>query len=207
MKIIDVPLRAKVFCHGDLIGASRYIILEPLNYKVTHLVVSPESDPYFDDRLIPIEWVQQSSFNEIELSCGPDKFNLAERFTETKSASEIQHLLGYYSIGYPTWPGLPAFNLPLLLNKRIPRGELAVQRETEVLATDGKIGYLDEFVISSPNYRILQLILRHGHLLGRKEIALPVADIEQISGDGTIHLDLDQEQVERFPPVELHRSI
>jgi hypothetical protein len=205
MKFIDVPLRAKVFCHEGSVGTSRYIILDPEIYKVTHIVVRPDGDPYFEGRLIPVSWIQQSSFNEIELDCTGHQFEQADRFTETKSASEMQHLLGYYSIGYPTWPGVPAFNIPLLLNKRIPKGELAVQRETEIMATDGNVGYLDEFVVSIPNYHIAQLVLRHGHLLGKKEIAVPAADINQIAEDGTIRLDLDQDQVEQFPSVELHR--
>jgi len=206
MKIIDVPLRAKVFCQGNLIGTSRYIILDPLNYKVTHLVISPENDPHFEERLIPISWVQQSSSSDIELSCSITQFDIADRFTETKSAAEMQHLLGYYSIGYSGWPGVPAFNIPLVLNKRVPKGELALKHETEVLATDGSVGYLDEFVVASPTYRILQLILRHGHLLGKKEIAVPAADIEQIAEDGTIHLDLAKDAVDRFPSFEMLRS-
>jgi sporulation protein YlmC with PRC-barrel domain len=207
MKIIDVPLRAKVFCQGDLIGTSRYVILNPVDYKVTHLVVSPDNDSNFEERLIPISWVEQSSSSDIELSCTINQFDLADHFTETKSASEIQHLLGYYSIGYPTWPGLPAFNIPLILNKRVPKGELAVQHETEVLARDGNVGYLEEFIISIPTYHITQLVLRNGRLWGQKEMVIPVADIDQIAEDGTVHLKLGRNEISQFPSVELHRLI
>jgi len=206
MRIIDVPLRTKVFSGGILIGTSKYVILDPANFKVTHLVVRPDNGSYLDERLIPIQWVQQAFPNEIELSVGIKEFEGAERFTETKSTSELQHLLGYYSFSYSTWPAVPAFNLPLVLNKKVPKGELALQHETEVLATDGNVGYLDEFVVSVPNYRILELILRHGHLLGKKDIAVPVTDIDQISDDGIIHLDLDKDTVEQFPEVDLNNS-
>jgi sporulation protein YlmC with PRC-barrel domain len=207
MKIIDVPLRAKVFCHGDLIGTSRSVILNPLSYKVTHLVVSPDEDSNFEERLIPISWIGQCSASDIELSCSLNQFDLADHFTETKSASEMQHLLGYSSIGYPAWPGVPLLNIPLILNKRVPKGEIAVHHETEVDARDGSVGNLEELTVSIPTYHITQLILRNGLLWGRKAIAIPVEDIDQITEDGTVHLKLDRDEVNQFPTIEQHRLI
>lgn len=202
MKTIDIPPHAKVYCQGDLIGTTRYVILDPQNNKITHLVVSPDNDPYYEERLIPISWVKQSSSNDIELSCSCEQFFQAERFTETKPASEIQHFLGY---DYPAWPGLTPYNIQLILKKWVPKGELAIQNGSEVQATDGNAGYLDEFVISIPAYHILQLVLRRGRLWGKKEIAVPAEDIEQISQDGTIHLSLDGDALNHFPTIHLQR--
>jgi sporulation protein YlmC with PRC-barrel domain len=207
MKIIDVPLRAKIFCHGDLIGTSRAVILDPLTYKVTHLVVSPDKDSNLGKRLIPISWIGQCSPSDIELTCSLDQFDLADHFIETKSSSEMQHLLGYSSIGYPAWPGVPLLNIPLVLHKRVPKGEVAVHHETEVVARDGSVGNLDELTVSIPTYHITQLILRNGLLWGRKEIAVPVEDIDQFADDGTVHLKLDKDEVSQFPAVEHHRLI
>ena len=58
---------------------------------------------------------------------------------------------------------------------QIPPGELAVRRGTRVEATDGYVGKVDEFVVNPDNGHITHLVMREGHLWGKKDVTIPLS--------------------------------
>ena len=89
----------------------------------------------------------------------------------------------------------------------IPRGELAVHRGMHVHASDGHVGTVDELVVDSEGEIITHLLMRKGHLWGKKDIAIPVSDIEEIYSD-TVNLKVDKKSVKEYPivPVKRHHE-
>jgi hypothetical protein len=90
---------------------------------------------------------------------------------------------------------------------QIPLGELAVRRGTRVEATDGYVGKVDEFVVNPDNCHITHLVMREGHLWGKKEVIIPLSALGDTRKD-TVFLKLDKHQVESLPtfPVQRHWS-
>jgi len=60
-------------------------------------------------------------------------------------------------------------------HQQIPLGELALSRGTRVEATDGYVGKIDEFVVNPENDYITHLVMREGHLWGKKDVIIPLS--------------------------------
>jgi sporulation protein YlmC with PRC-barrel domain len=91
-----------------------------------------------------------------------------------------------------------------LVNQQIPPGELAVRRGTLVEATDGYVGKVDQFVVNPENGHITHLVMREGHLWGKKDVIIPVSAMGD-THDDTVFLKLDKHQIESLPTFPLHR--
>jgi len=89
-------------------------------------------------------------------------------------------------------------------HRQIPQGELAVRRGTRVEATDGYVGHVDEFVVNPENGHITHLVMREGHLWGKKDVIIPLSAMGDTRKD-TVFLKLDKHQVESLPTFPLQR--
>jgi sporulation protein YlmC with PRC-barrel domain len=89
-------------------------------------------------------------------------------------------------------------------NQQIPPGELAVHRGTRIEANDGYVGRVDEFVVNPENGGITHLVMRKGHMWGKKEVMIPISAIAGARGD-TVFLKLDVRQIETLPTFAVHR--
>ena len=105
---------------------------------------------------------------------------------------------------YVLWP----YNIPQednvvpMEHERIPPGEIAAHRGMSVEATNGHIGQVDEFLIDPLNGHITHLIMRKGHLWGRKDVTIPVSEIKDVEED-MVTLKLSREQIEALPSIPL----
>jgi len=68
-----------------------------------------------------------------------------------------------------------------------------------VHATDGEIGRVQGFLVDSGDHRVTHVLLREGHLWGRKEVAIPVSAVTGV--EEGIRLNLTKKQVEDLPPA------
>jgi sporulation protein YlmC with PRC-barrel domain len=89
-------------------------------------------------------------------------------------------------------------------HEQIPPGELAVRRGTRVEAKDGYVGKVDEFVINPKNGHITHLVMREGHLWGKKDVIIPLSSLGTTLND-TVFLKLDKHQIESLPTFPLKR--
>ena len=92
-----------------------------------------------------------------------------------------------------------------LEHEHIPVGEVAIRRGTSVEATDGRIGKVDEFLVHPENDVITHLVLREGHLWGKKDVTIPVSEIDKIAEEA-VYLKLDKKAVEALPTVPVRRN-
>ena len=88
---------------------------------------------------------------------------------------------------------------------RIPAGEVVIRRGTSVEATDGAVGKVDEFLVDPEDDSISHLVLREGHLWGKKDVTIPVSEIDKIT-DEAVYLKLDKETIETLPTVPVRRK-
>ena len=202
---MDIPIHAKIICQGDLVGTSILVIINPLTRAVTHLVIRKKEFPVGEDYLIPVEWVKTSSIEEIHLTCSREEFDQAKPFITTEFINKDMPLMDYTPGTYLTWPCVST-QIPVILHKQIPLGELAIGRGAHVVARDGYIGRIDEFLVAVPDSLITHLVLREGYFWSQKDITIPVAEIDRIDEDGNVQLRLTRAEIEKLPAIPLNKK-
>ena len=111
---------------------------------------------------------------------------------------------GLKEITSMTPKAIPETEMISVEHERIPPGELAVRRGARVEATDGHAGRVDEFLVHPTDGHITHLVLREGHLWGKKDVSIPVSQIDHIQEDA-VYLKLDKHSVEALPSIPIRR--
>jgi sporulation protein YlmC with PRC-barrel domain len=193
---MDIPINADVQCANGPCGRSTYVILKPTTRQVTHLVVQEQHFPY-TERLVPTDWVVETTPSIIRLRCTAKELAEMEPFIETEY---IPVDIPPYGVSEALWP----YRMAPLEHEQIPPGELALQRGAQVEATDGRVGRVDELLVEPTTGRITHLVLREGHLWGQKDVTIPAAQIDRIEED-TVYLKLDKQDVGALPTTPARR--
>ena len=173
---MQIPLNAQVECTDGFCGHSKYVLINPIINQVISLVVEEDLSPN-KEYIIPVEFVTETIANIIQLRCSKAELEKMDLLKETKFIGKkvVNRNLEYVGgmIGMGAYYYLP-YVTPVTTTKipveelQIPHGELAINRGTRVEATDGYIGKVDEFVVNPKRNRITHLVMREGHLWGRK---------------------------------------
>jgi hypothetical protein len=85
-----------------------------------------------------------------------------------------------------------------IVQEVVPAGETQVRPGEHVHALDGEIGLVQGLLVDPEDHRVTHVLLREGHLRGRKQVAIPVSAVTGIQ-DG-IRLNITKQQVENLPP-------
>jgi sporulation protein YlmC with PRC-barrel domain len=70
-----------------------------------------------------------------------------------------------------------------------------------VHATDGEIGSVQGLVIDPKDHHVTHVLLKEGHLWGRKQVAIPIGAASRVSDE--VRVGMTRQQVEDLPPVDL----
>jgi sporulation protein YlmC with PRC-barrel domain len=202
---VDIPTNnVYVICTDGPFGYLDSITLNPVTYEITHLVV--QEDTFLGlKRLVPVDEITQSTFRYLLLRCTRSELAEFDAFTDVEFAPvedpydyayELPDLeeRALYSWPYATSePGYVPMEHP-----HIPANELVIRGNAQVFATDGKVGFLDEFIIESDNHKITDLVIRVGSFWGYKDIAIPLTQVDQIKED-SVHLKLSETMIDALP--------
>jgi sporulation protein YlmC with PRC-barrel domain len=201
---------AKVRCTDGKCGKSTYVIVNPVQKMVTHFVVKYKKLPENPDRLVPVEKVASISGGLIKLNCTVADVAAMQPFTTTRFVQQeipdyINTSLGADQYAYFAEP-VVAYdtNIASVPKVHIPAHELAVYRGMDVNTDGGKVGTVDELVVDPDSGNITHLLMRKGHLWGKKDVAVPVSAI-QVVGAVDVYLKIDKEAVSALPAVPVKR--
>jgi sporulation protein YlmC with PRC-barrel domain len=199
---MDIPIHAAVKCADEVCGHTTHIILNPTNDVVTHVVVR-RSDFPGEEVLVPVSMIVDSTPDEVRLRCTREDLDNMQSFVKLEFIEPaLPMTMGQ---GYMMWPyAMPEEGIATLREEQIPPDELAVRRGTPVEASDGHVGHVDEFLIDPASEGITHLVLREGHLWGKRDVTIPVTQIDHID-DLAVHLKLSKRQVEALPTVPIRR--
>ena len=209
---MEIPLNAQVECTDGVCGRLLYVLVDPLVDTVTNVVVQETSSPN-TEYIVPIDRISATIANTIQLRCSKAELEKMTPFVQTEYITEklpdrnFAYAGGVYGVGsYYYMPYVtPEITVQVPVERRqIPLGELSVRRGTSVEATDGYVGKVDEFVVNPKNGHITYLVMREGHLWGKKDVIIPVFAMDD-NGDDTVFLNIDKHQVEALPSFPLHR--
>jgi len=198
---MDIPIDATVSCSDGPCGESLVVILDPTTEKITHFVVKEKQFPN-DEHLVPVDLIRESTPDSIQLGCSTEELAKMDDFIEHKFIRTTESFNQYAPNRYLLWPyarPMESYHIDIQ-HERIPKGELAIHRGAKVQATDGHVGSVDEFLIDPVSDQITHLILREGHLWDRKDVTIPVAQVDHISNN-TVYLKLDKSSIEALPAI------
>ena len=215
----------RVRCTDGVYGELADIVIDPLEKRVTHLVVQPEQDEGAR-RLVPVQLAKarDEEQRELELECTLDKAQGFEsvheaaflRLGETPAedpdwdvgVKDVLALpyytdLGYSGMGVGPYPG--ELDSPTTVHyDRVPKGEVEVRRASAVISADGhSLGEVDGFVVDADEH-ITHFVLERGHLWGRKEVTIPIGAVASVESD-TVHVALTKDEVGALPAVRVGR--
>ena len=213
----------RVRCTDGAFGELADIVIDPLEKRVTHLVVKPEQHGG-GRRLVPIKLAKgrDDEHRDIELECTLDEaqgfesvheaayLRLGERPAEDPDwdvgVEEVLALPYYAGQGYA---GLESqyttLDSPVSVSyDRVPKGEVEVRRASAVIsADDHSLGEVDGFVVDADEH-ITHFVLERGHLWGRKEITIPIGAVARIEND-VVHVALSKDEVGALAAVRVGR--
>jgi uncharacterized membrane protein len=202
-----IPLNAKVECRDGLCGESITVVVNPATHKVTHFVVRCDDVGDHDQRLVPVDRVTDTSSDLIRLDCNKEDLAAMQPFLETqyiRTEEPVPTYAAYDSYMFPYATSIEPVDMAVEV-ERVPPGELAVHRGTRVEALDGHVGEVGELLIDPASGDVTHLIMREGHLWGKKDVTLPLSAIDYVEED-TVYLKLDKKAIDMLPTIPVKRS-
>ena len=188
---MEVPVNAQVECVDGSCGHSVGVIVSPRNRQVTHLIVKPRQDL---ERLVPVDKMAEASPSMIHLRCSQNELTHMDPFIEQE----------YIMLAPEAFMWTPAPQMIPVPHRRIPQGELAIERGSRVEATDGHVGTVDELLVDPKDEHITHVVLREGHLWGKRDVTIPASEIDRIEDD-TVFLKLDKHTLASLPAVPVRK--
>ena len=194
---MDMHLNAHVECLDGRVGRLENIILNPKTERVTYLVVRG-NDLQNTERLVPERLVKEATHDTVFLSINKKKFEGMKNFIQEEY---IPSNITLYMAEQAGWNvGTPA--AVFVEHEAVPAGGLIVHKGAKVFAKDGHAGKVDDFLVEKKTGRITHLIMLEGHLWGKKDISIPVNQIDRYE-DGNIFLTIDKSGVETLPVIDM----
>jgi sporulation protein YlmC with PRC-barrel domain len=202
----DIPINAKVECTDGALGKTINVIINPVTKKVTHIVVKDKELPDNATRIVPFSKVASATHAQISLNCSKAEVAGMPPFIESRVIQESVSGQAYSSgEAYVSQYVYNNTAYDVLPEEQVPAGELAICSGMHVAASDGRVGRLDELVLDPKSGDITHLLMRKGHLWGKKDVGVPASAIDYIDAD-TVHLNVDKAAVEAMPSVSVNRS-
>ena len=205
--VITLVLGSAAVCSDGYRGQVQAVVLDPAAGTVTHLVVEPEGRSGLA-RLVPLDLADVA----------PDGTRLRCTEAEFRDLAAAEETLAEFTLGYevpvqllpPGWRGASDLvaegdAFPRIPEKEtidvLPPGEVAERRGGHIHATDGDIGQIRAFRIDPASRQVTHVLVREGHLLGRKDVAVPFGSVAGFDDDG-IRLSITRQQVRDLPPED-----
>lgn len=207
------PVRSK---DREVVGELADVIIDPVEKRVTHLVVKPHHG-HGESHLVSVELaVPDDDSPEISLRCN------REEVRQLPNVEDFAYLrLGEPVVSDPEWDvgvtnvlALPYYDSGLgyagafdanagVFYDRIPKGEVEIRRSSSVVTADGEyVGDVDGFLVEHEH--ITHFVLERGHLWGRREVTVPIGSVTRVESD-TVTVGLSREEIGALPARKVHR--
>lgn len=203
-----LDLDSPVACSDGAFGELADVVIDPGTRCVTHLVVQ-EHGRHDSARLVRIDRVRASEASK-DATISLDStiadvtalkalertayVPLGERPVEDPDSDvgieSVFELPPNYSLGANALQaGIGPMDVDphvTVTYDEIPKGTVEIRRESEVRSSDGHhVGHVVGLIVDEQD-RIVELILEHGHLWGKREVAIPIASIDRIESDEVV---------------------
>ena len=204
--MVTLVLGGEAVCSDGYRGQLRAVVIDPAAGAVTHLVVEPDGRSGLA-RLVPLDLLDAAP-GPVRLRCTEAEFQGLEAAEETLAEFTLGYQVpvqllppGWRGTGGPTTEGAAIPRIPERETVDvIPPGEVEEHGGGHVHATDGDIGQLRGLHIDPATSRVTHVLVREGHLLARKDVAVPFSSVAGF--DDGIRLTITRQQVRDLPPAD-----
>jgi uncharacterized protein YrrD len=214
---MKLELGCPVSCADGDYGTLADVVVDPTTQRVTHLVVEPHGSPVAA-RLVPVD-VAAEGGDGLALSVTREEAGHLEPLRESAYLRlgefpaqdpdwdvgiEETYALPYYAGADGLGLGPVDFDPHVIETyDRVPKGEVELRRTSAVVTSDGhRAGHIDGFVVDGDH--ITHVVLEHGHLWGRHEIAIPIGAVATVEVDA-VALSLSKDEVGALERMRLDR--
>jgi uncharacterized protein YrrD len=212
----DIRLGVDIMCSDGPCGKVSKVVVARASRRVSHIVVEDQDLLEQSTRLVSINKIASATSQQITLSCTKKELEEMQPFFVTryiqnvdseKAASLASNV--YFPYSFVSFGTLQEY--AEVVNKtgydtvnveNITEKESAITTGMEIRASDGKIGNLDELVLNPENGEITHILMRKGHLWGKKEIVIPLSNVAS-AREGFIRLKINKKEVEKLPSLAL----
>lgn len=191
---------AKARCADRDCGRVAQVVVDPIAGTVTHLIVEPGHRQGLG-RLVPVEWAEPRD-DHVDIRCTGAEFDALPIAEDVRFVESIEGHMGYGPEETLLWPYFGGNATVPVVVDTLPAGEVAVRRGEDVYASDGRIGEVEGLVVHAENHHASHIVLKEGHLFGRKQVAIPLAAVRAVEEHG-IRLSMSKHDVEDLPAVDL----
>ncbi len=217
IETMQFTIGAKVSCRGGHCGKLTRVIIDPIRRTLTDIVVEPHNGTL--GRLVPLHLVEDSTSEQIDLSCTLHEFDRLDP-SEEADYFPMDNYYGSYYGGYARgygygwgdasfWPyygygGLGfgwGWGPQTIRYEAVPRGEVTIRRGDPVRASDGDIGRVAGLVIGNPDGDVTHVLLQEGHLWGKKDVAIPIRSVKRVSG--VVEVSLSKHELGELPAIDI----
>ena len=200
------------YSDGEPCGEIRYLVVNPATHKLRELAVEEKGRQGLG-RLVPFGDVRVDPDQRLIEFCGTteDFSNLdAADVTEFAPVTAAYDRYGAEQVveepEYSPEPGaelmgdaVPGVSYTETFDA-VPRGYVEIRRHDPVRAGSHKFGQVQGVLIDSVHHLVTHVLLEVGHLLSRKEVAIPINDVIEPFGQGGIRLKISKRDAENLPP-------
>jgi sporulation protein YlmC with PRC-barrel domain len=190
----EFTIGTRASCSDGPCGEVRRIIFDPAAGTVTHLVIGQKHHEG-PGRLVPLDLIDTTA-GEVRLRCTVAEFDGLDHAEEREVVEGRGAGVGTAPGGSPMGISHPA---RYTVEDVVPVGEAEVSPGDHVHALDGEIGEVQGFLVDPDDHQVTHVLLKEGHLWGRKEVAIPVSAVTA-TAEG-IRLNITKQQVEDLPSV------
>lgn len=205
-------LGTEVRCADGHCGRVRSVVVKLAEDAITHLLVEP-GHRRARARLVPLNLVEAAN-GEIQLRCTMAEYEQLDSPDESYVPPGIGDQEFYEREPVISWPyysggagmlavpvdaiaGRPQARTADVVPEHLP-GEEEIPRGEHVHATDGDIGQVEGVAVDPGSGRVTAVLLREGHLRGRRAVLIPREAVSEVDADG-FHLSLTRQQVHDLP--------
>ena len=220
---MQFTIGASVHSSGGVAGRLIWVVADRARnpWVITQLVVEPKHRSGLG-RFVPLDLVTgvDAGTGDITISCTEDQFEQLESAEETQYSpgSEAYPLFGptqflsapYYTSDVSIEGGeVPFPAATVTADAPLPSVADVAVHAVPVHAADGKAGEVDGLVIDPATHQVTHVLLREGHLWGRKDVAVPMSAVKEFDSSDTdpdvLRLSLTRQEIGDLPPVPVVR--
>ncbi|MFN2106353.1 MAG: PRC-barrel domain-containing protein [Candidatus Promineifilaceae bacterium] len=203
MNMYEIPFDSTVNCSDRHGGTTVAVTLHPVSRNVTHIVVEDNDGR---QRLVPLKVIEKTGDDDVWLNCTEDELKKMTLFLTNEYVERAPQKSGDWTEEEGEWEdGVDVsqfertdnFGMPVVVEK-VPPGEIAFHRKTDIEATDDYVGEVEKLIIEPDTGHITHLVWEKGHLWGKKHIMIPLTAVDNVDYD-SVYLNVDKDTVENFP--------
>lgn len=207
-----LPIGATIRCRDGEAGRLKYVVIDPDDGTVTHLIVERGVLLRYDI-VVPAAWVERSSEHKIALNATLAELNALPEYREFDFIEPDPnyhppsgHRVEETRLWLSPYVGL---NDDLLTNGRpwllrhvrlgVQDDEVIVRRGLPVQTSDGRnAGVVDHLVVDPASLRTTHLVVRRGWLWNTQARIVPLERVAEVTDYG-VRLNLSQAELDQAP--------